>query len=171
MIYFIRHGETDYNKQGIAQGQLDIPLNEKGIMQAEQTRELLKDYDIDVIYSSPLTRAYKTAQIINEYHNKQIIIDKRIIEYNMGTKQGEKVNEPNSFFKEILQDPKKFNAETGEEFIFRVVNFFKEINLPNKNILVVSHGGVFRAINNYTSKSEEEKNVIPTNCQVLKIEM
>jgi broad specificity phosphatase PhoE len=66
MIYFVRHGETEYNVLNLMQGHMDIPLNENGINQAKIAREELKDLKIDEIYSSPLIRAYKTAEIIKK---------------------------------------------------------------------------------------------------------
>ena len=59
MIYFVRHGETEYNVLNLMQGHKDIPLNENGIHQAKIARDELKDLKIDEIYSSPLIRAYK----------------------------------------------------------------------------------------------------------------
>ena len=69
MILFVRHGQTDCNINGIIQGHLDAPLNQTGIEQAEKTAEELKNTSIDIIYSSPLIRAKKTAEIINKYHS------------------------------------------------------------------------------------------------------
>ena len=83
MIYFIRHGETAYNREGRVQGHLDIPLNEKGIFQAEKASDEFKDVEIDLIYCSPLKRARSTAEIINKFHNVEIVIDDRLIELNM----------------------------------------------------------------------------------------
>ena len=65
-IYVTRHGQTDWNVQGKTQGRADIELNEVGIKQAKQTKEELKNIDIDLIICSPLKRAKKTAEIINE---------------------------------------------------------------------------------------------------------
>ena len=81
MIYFVRHGETDYNLEGIVQGQLDIPLNKKGIHQANEIKNKLKDLDIDIIFSSPLLRAKQTAEIINENLNVKIKYDERLKEF------------------------------------------------------------------------------------------
>ena len=68
----VRHGLTDYNAQRKLQGSSDIPLNAEGESQAESASEKLKDYDFDAIVSSPLIRAYRTAEIINEYHGLEI---------------------------------------------------------------------------------------------------
>ena len=82
MIYFIRHGETDYNKDKRFQGHLNIPLNQKGIVQAKIALDCSKSLRIDKIYCSPLKRAVETAKIINSFHNAQIIKDDRIKEIN-----------------------------------------------------------------------------------------
>ena len=63
-IYFIRHGETDWNKDGKLQGRVDIPLNEEGRHVAELTCEALKEEHFDIAFTSPLSRAYETAEII-----------------------------------------------------------------------------------------------------------
>ena len=64
IIYLVRHGQTDWNARKIVQGVTDIPLNETGLAQAARARDLMKDVPIDIIYSSPLVRAYRTAEII-----------------------------------------------------------------------------------------------------------
>ena len=63
-IYLIRHGETDYNKKKRLQGVTDIPLNAQGIALAEKTAAGLRDISFDRIYTSPLIRARRTAEII-----------------------------------------------------------------------------------------------------------
>ena len=90
MIYFIRHGQTPYNKVGKLQGILDIPLSAIGRKQAKVSAEKLKEYKIDIIYSSPLKRTLSTANFINKYHNLNIITDKRIVERGFGNFEGTK---------------------------------------------------------------------------------
>ena len=63
-IYLIRHGETDYNRQKRLQGVTDIPLNAYGTELARKTSEGLKNVPFDRIYTSPLVRARRTAEII-----------------------------------------------------------------------------------------------------------
>ena len=63
-IYIFRHGQTDYNVARRVMGQLDIPLNDVGRIQAAELANKLETATIDVIYSSPLTRAIETAQKI-----------------------------------------------------------------------------------------------------------
>ena len=60
-----------------------------GSLNYNKVSEILKDYKFDIIYSSPLSRALTTAQIVNKYHNVEIITDDRLKEYNVGSRQGE----------------------------------------------------------------------------------
>lgn len=150
MIYFIRHGETDYNKKHIMQGWLDIPLNETGLTQAEEAKQICKNLQIDLIYSSPLLRAKQTAEKINEVHKLQIIFDDRLKEICFGSVQGECRDDWSEEKKQdVFSNPEKYGAETLQQLYDRVTNFFREIENIDKNILIVSHGGVYRAIYKY----------------------
>ena len=150
MIYFVRHGETDYNKEGRPQGWLDIPLNKTGEMQAEQARKNLSGVKIDRIYCSPLKRALKTAEIINEKYNLKIQTDDRIKEIFGGSMQGKTKKEiPENELKAYYKTPKNFGGEDVSDFCARVADFMQEIEQINENILIVSHAGVSRAIYKY----------------------
>ncbi len=155
MIYFIRHGETDFNKEGRMQGHMDIPLNNNGIAQAEMARDELAEFYFDMIYSSPLQRAKKTAEIINEKQNVKVIIDERIKEINGGELQG-KIRKELSEDMELLihNNPESLGIETSAHLCERVESFFKEIENLDKNILIVAHGGVYRALYRYLNNIE-----------------
>ena len=153
MIYFIRHGETDYNKQRRLQGHLDIPLNATGISQAEKARDELANIQFDVIYSSPLSRARKTAEIINEKQNASLVFDDRIKEIHGGKLEGECLNDwTEEMHRRFHEMPEIYFAESTAHLCERVEEFFKEIENEDKNILIVSHGGVYRAIYRYINK-------------------
>ena len=171
MIYFVRHGETDYNVKGIAQGQLDIPLNEKGRADAEVLSDMLKDYKFDVIYSSPLSRAKETAEIINSKHKVDIIFDDRLKEFYAGQKQGTTADhwdkETNADF---MINPEKYGAESNLSFYTRCVEVYK--NIPkHKNVLIVAHGGVYKNIYRFVNgiKDITAKIPLPSNCAVIEI--
>jgi len=88
-IIVVRHGETDHNKNNILQGHLDIPLNETGLRQAEKLSVWLKErYVIDHIYSSPLTRALKTAEIVAERQTGRLALLPGLMEIDVGQWQG-----------------------------------------------------------------------------------
>lgn len=83
-ICIVRHGETDWNKEGRCQGKTNISLNENGIAQAENLKNKLNISKIDVCFVSPLKRALETAKIITD-DKLDLIIDDRIVERDFGT--------------------------------------------------------------------------------------
>ena len=83
-IYLIRHGETDWNKEKKLQGITDIPLNAYGIELAEKTAEGLKDVPFDRIYTSPLIRAKKTAEIIRGNRPIELEVREELKEISFG---------------------------------------------------------------------------------------
>ena len=150
MIYFIRHGETEYNKDARFQGHLDIPLNKVGVLQAQTALEKSKQLNFDKIYCSPLSRARQTAEIINTHHNVKLIEDDRLKEIYMGSLQGRMFKDLSDEEKRLaFSTPEYFGGETHEQLCSRVISFFKEIENSTENILIVSHGGIYRALYKY----------------------
>jgi broad specificity phosphatase PhoE len=88
MIYFMRHGQTDFNKENKWMGLLDIPLNENGISQALSSINYIKSLNIDIIYCSELKRAIQTSKIIANELNLPILIDRRLNERSLGSLEG-----------------------------------------------------------------------------------
>ena len=88
LIYIIRHGETDWNTKRLLQGATDIPLNQNGIEVARLTAKALKDVPFDVIYTSPLSRAVQTAEIMRRDRDIPIIPDERLKEISFGPYEG-----------------------------------------------------------------------------------
>ena len=99
-FYFIRHGETEWNKKNIIMGSIDMPLNEVGIEQAHQAATVLADQDFQIIISSPRIRALKTAEIIAAAAKKQIRIDANFVERNWGEAEGK----PYDPFKDLFSE-------------------------------------------------------------------
>ena len=171
-IYLTRHGQTDYNKKRMMQGRSDIPLNEVGIAQARAKREKLGDIKFDAVYSSPLIRAVKTAEIIGNVSEAEIIKDERIIEANFG--KYELMNYYGTglpmmlywSFPEVFKAPE--GVETIQEMIDRTSSFLRELEQKDyENVLVACHGGIIRPIRGYL---EDKKNGIiwrprPKNCE------
>ena len=141
MIYIVRHGQTDWNLEGRYAGRIDIPLNNKGREQAKIIKEQLKDIVFDKVFSSPLLRAYETAQIIS---NNPIIKDARIIERYNGDLEGKLKTEIIDHIDFNDPNENKYNIESIIEFRKRIDNFFDEIinNYNGENILIVTHAGV-----------------------------
>src|SRR5690606_10889163 len=87
-ICLLRHGETSFNADGNRYcGRTDVELTEKGISQAKRMYELLEGYDFDAVYSSPLQRAKKTAEIASG-RVKNVLVDDRLIEVDFGEWEG-----------------------------------------------------------------------------------
>ena len=87
-IILVRHGETDWNVAEVFRGRIDIALNETGLKQAELLAEYLRDLRIAAIYSSPLKRALKTAQMMADHHNLDVEITPGLIDFDYGEWQG-----------------------------------------------------------------------------------
>ena len=83
-LILIRHGETDWNKIGRYQGQADPPLNALGCQQAIELAEKLVAAQLDLLYTSPLRRAYETAEIIAQRLNLLLYTDPRLQEIHQG---------------------------------------------------------------------------------------
>lgn len=155
MIYVVRHGQTDWNNKKITMGRKDIPLNDNGIKQARITKELINECDIDLIICSPLTRAKQTADIVNEDIMVDLIFDDRIVERGLGNLEGASYTSDNDKIWDININTADYEIETMVEFKERVYNFIDEITTQyqDKNILLVTHGGVTALINCYFNEN------------------
>ncbi len=156
MIYFIRHGESEANLRHVFAGQKDnSPLTEKGKEQARLEGQKIKEMGLNIskIISSPLIRAYDTAKIVSEIigYDKDILIDERITEYDMGSLTGTPTFEISS---KILTRAE--NAENTRDFANRVQSFLKEWNRSDENILMVAHAGVGRIIETIKTNTDTE---------------
>lgn len=170
MIYIIRHGQTDWNINGRYGGRIDVPLNEYGIEQAKKIREELKKISFDVVFSSPLIRAYTTAQIVCDI---DIIKDDRIIERSNGDLEGRLKLEITDNIDFNDPNENRYNIENIIDFRNRINNFFDDIttNYKNKNILVVTHAGVGIYARCYFEGEPENNDYMKykmKNCEVLK---
>ncbi|KAI0707771.1 phosphoglycerate mutase-like protein [Earliella scabrosa] len=117
-VYIVRHGETDHNREGIMQGQLDTALNAAGVEQARLAADALEDVPFGVAYSSDLERARKTAEIIVEKH-PGLVLDTRedLRERYMGDWQGESI---------ALRKFPPANMEPQQDFVARGARWWNE---------------------------------------------
>lgn len=156
-FYVIRHGQTNWNKEGRIQGKTDIELNEEGIEQAKEARKILENYPIDIIVASPLKRARKTAEIINETKHVPIIFEKALEERGFGEFEGKigKEVQDEIWCSKILDNynlNKEYKGvETIQSLCHRVWGLLDNLkqDYADKNVLLVIHGAVTRAINGY----------------------
>lgn len=156
-IYLLRHGETDWNRQGCIQGHTDILLNENGKKQIALTAAGLADVcpNMDVILCSPLSRAKESAEIAAEqlhYPKDNIVEEPLLIERCFGEAEGMTAAEreqkyPNYHYSDIgYVFP---GMEPYEELIERADGVFHKITDTYKdkgNILAVSHGAMLAAV-------------------------
>ena len=172
-LYFVRHGQTEWNALHRIQGRNDIPLNEVGKLQAKKTSELFQDIHIDQIFCSPLIRAQQTAQAIQQVCHCPIQIEPSLIERCFGEQEGKSLNSVEYLwsFEENLCP----GAEDMHAFFHRVQSFLKRIqpDLQNKNYCIVAHGGVFLPVYDYfytVDKHSDLMKIVPPNCTLTKFE-
>jgi broad specificity phosphatase PhoE len=117
-LLLIRHGETSWNIEGRYQGQADPPLNDKGLLQAQELVEKLASIAIDILYTSPLRRAMQTAQIIAHQRQIPCITEPRLMEIHQGDWQTRLRSEIESLYPEIFrqweQQPWQVTPPGGE---------------------------------------------------------
>ena len=159
-LILVRHGESEWNRAGRIQGQVNSPLTDLGINQAKAIRDYLSGILLSQeleIYTSPLDRALQTAEIIAQgidYPSRKIIIEERLNDFNLGEISGtfgwDKVAE---IFPEQaqlrLQDPMRFHpsgGESGAEFEARLRSLLEDLMDDGTLKLMVSHGIVNKFI-------------------------
>lgn len=141
-FYFIRHGETDWNKQGLLMGHMDIPLNQTGIAQAKLAQQKLMHHEIGAVFSSPLQRAYETAKIIIGNKNNKIQLLHGLKE--RGFPSGSLHDDLEHITTDNLPTP----FEKWSEFSTRVAVSLDYVLAQKTELtsLIVAHGGVLVAI-------------------------
>lgn len=151
-FYFVRHGESLWNIENRICGKTDIDLSEEGYAQAEKAAQeiLRQNLQIDVILSSPLLRAYHTAEVIAEKTGIELRMEERLIEQDFGRFEG------------TARDGEEFRAAKthfidsyggGESMLktaHRVYSLLDEITAQNDLVcLLAAHNGLARIIESY----------------------
>ncbi len=155
-IFLVRHGETQWNAEDRIQGQIQhVKLNEEGIRQSKLLARRLAKEKINLIYSSPQERALQTAEMIAEPHGLAIVTHSGLAERSHGILDGLTRNEIRKkhpvvwkVYEQTRELPGGWGAETMEQMGERGFHAFMEIARqgPNKNIAIVAHGAVNKAI-------------------------
>ena len=156
-LILVRHGETDWNKAGRFQGQIDIPLNDHGRSQAAAARDFLKDVSIDRAWSSTLSRPTETAQIILEAHSEVPLVQiDGLVEIGHGLWEGKLESEIRDGWSDLLDTWKRApetvqmpEGETIQDVWARSVTSWQEIAKglkPEETALVVAHDAVNKTI-------------------------
>ena len=182
-IYLTRHGETVWNRQRRFQGHKNSELTDKGILAAELLADRIEDIELDYIVSSPLLRAYNTAEIARGNKDVQIIKYDGLKEINLGEFEGMSYVDIKSKHTELLAEIEKDpfnnrypNGENLQEFYKRVVKVFTEVvdKHRNKTTLIVAHGGTLKCIEAYIRKfklSSDWMGNVVKNCSLSYIEI
>jgi broad specificity phosphatase PhoE len=143
-ILLARHGETDWNREGRFQGHADAPLNELGRAQARELAQRLASTSFSAVYSSDLSRARETAEILAVSHGVPVIVDPGLREVDVGSWSGLTRAEIAKRF----PDAEHHDGETRDEHLARVLAAVERIahGHSDERILIVSHGGSLRAL-------------------------
>jgi broad specificity phosphatase PhoE len=164
-FWFLRHGETDWNAQGISQGNVDIPLNAVGLAQARSAALLLRNRGIATIVASPLSRARVTAEIVGEALALPVRIDDGLREVAFGVQEGQKMT---GWFSDWIDGA--FTPEGAETFAALRARGIAAVNraltLPPV-VLVVAHGALFRGLRSAMGleTNVRTQNAMPLFCE------
>lgn len=176
-LYVIRHGLTKCNVEKKYNGRYDEDIIEEGINQAIKTSQIVKKLDIDLIICSPMKRTKHTMELVNE-NNIDVIYDDRLMERDNGKLTLTKIDEyyDNEYYNYYSTKPIE-GLETLPQLFNRVHSFLDEIKSKynDKNILLVTHGAVARAIQFYFEKIPEDGMLLKIsgqkNCEIKEYEM
>ena len=154
-FYIVRHGQTNWNILGKTQGHGNSDLTEKGLEQAKELADIIKDYPIDYIYSSDLGRAVQTAQIVADKLGLEVKQTPSLREMGFGVWEGLLIKEIKKnhldTYNTWRNQPHLVNIEGGETLHIvkeRTDKFIEELNekYDNKHIILVSHSVTVRAM-------------------------
>ncbi len=150
-LWLVRHGETDWNRHGLYQGQTDIPLNAAGLAQAHAAAErlALSGRRFAALYSSPLARARQTAEAAAARLGLSVLLDERLVEIHQGAWQGKNYAQVVAEFGGLLRaaeasplDARAPGGESTAEVAARMSAAAADIARahPGEAVLVFSHG-------------------------------
>ena len=148
-FYFLRHGQTQWNKDKIVQGQLDSQLNDTGRKQAIRAAKVLKAEPVARIVASPLSRTRHTAEAVAAQNGLEIIYDDDLMECHLGDHQGEPYGDwVPDYWSGNYAPP---NGETFHAFCDRVWNAMQNAIELGPNTLIVAHGGLWLAAQEFVA--------------------
>ncbi|MBQ9060727.1 MAG: histidine phosphatase family protein [Firmicutes bacterium] len=174
-IYIIRHGQTDLNLKRVLQGRSDMPMNETGQSQAKEAARLFQDRGIefDMIWSSPLQRAVRTARIVAG-EETPLQTDERLLEMDYGPYEGADLLSPSPeitrFFGDFIHEKAPEGMEPLDEVIRRMGEFLEDLKeeSPAGNILLSTHAIAMKGALEYLTPEAKGKywNTHIANCEV-----
>ena len=169
-IILVRHAETEENYQGIIQGRENVLLNDTGRRQVKRLKEKVNNIDIDRCFVSPLVRCFETALVVGD--RVEIVRDDRLIQREMGELTKRELVEYNAYqFWDYNKNRKDYGIESIHDLFDRCSSFIEYLysNYKDDNILIVTHGEVYRAIRHILLNNKLEGNLLGkdiVNCQI-----
>lgn len=152
----VRHGESVANKNEMFAGHLDVKLSDRGNEQAKETAKYIyNNYNVDMVYTSDLQRAYLTGKCVADLFGLDVIVDKDLREIYAGEWEGKKFLDLKCKYKEDynlwLSDigvAKCTGGETVAQLSKRIINMLEKLALENDNktIVIATHGTPLKAI-------------------------
>jgi broad specificity phosphatase PhoE len=143
-LLLVRHGETDWNADGRLQGQTDRPLTDFGRRQARELADELANEELAAVYSSDLSRARETAEIVAERLGLPVVLDPDLREKDWGSWEG---------LTAVERDRVEFVGESTEAHQARILRALRRIaerHPGDGSVLVVTHGGSMRRVQTAT---------------------
>ena len=180
-LIVVRHALTDWNTMKRWHGHTDVPLSAEGRVQAKKLALRLKEYTIEIIYSSPLSRALDTAKAIKEFHPKaKIVQDNDLMEIAFGVFEGLTLDEVILKHKEIFEEREKdkynYKGHRGEslrEVEERGLRALDRVISAGKDCVIVSHGVlnhfILKKLLNTSIEEIKKHNYGNTNISVFEI--
>lgn len=159
-IYFVRHGQSQWNVENKICGSTDAPLTEKGKDQAVQAGNNILEMGIkaDLIITSPLSRAHDTAKCISEMTGIPVRVEPRITEQNFGKYEGVSPRSDPEF--QAAKQQFINNYEGGESMLKvaqRIYNLLDELKQDDKTYILVAHNGIARVVKSYFEDMTNEE--------------
>jgi probable phosphoglycerate mutase len=158
-ILLARHGETDWNREGRFQGWADPPLNATGRAQAVDLSVQLMAEELAAVYSSPLRRAYETAEVVAASRGLEPVTVDALREVDVGSWSGLSRAEieqrfPEQYARWLDYGQGWEDGETYEQMVDRVVEALQELaeGRDGERILAVTHGGPIRAASAFADR-------------------
>nr|NNM89378.1 histidine phosphatase family protein [Bacilli bacterium] len=144
-LFLLRHGQTDWNKEGRLQGQIDTPLNETGLSQVDQFVAYYAKEPWDFIVTSPLLRAKQTAlRIASQRPDLRVVEDNTFIERDFGRANGLNMAQIQERFPDRIY-PDAEDVQAFHDRSFKAIHALAQRH-QNRRILVVTHGAVINSI-------------------------
>jgi len=149
-LYLVRHGETEWNREGRAQGRADVPLNDAGIAQSQALANTFASMNVAAVMSSSSRRAVRTAEAIATPHNLSVISEDDLLELNFGGLDGAPLRDMREmfpdFFEHWTRDPATAQFPDGGETLqqlqdrtWAVVESVARSHDAQDNVIIVSH--------------------------------